>query len=66
VLVRLSASCTIAAPEVFEFADIVELHRGKGFETENTGCGKTQQEELLRVCIFVLYVLSLWRPFVKR
>ena len=42
----------ISPPEVFEFAEIVEIHHGRGFETESTVCRKTEQEERLRVCIF--------------
>ena len=51
-LLNLFAVCIISPPEVFEFAEIVEIHHRRGFETESTVCRKNEQEERLRVCIF--------------
>jgi len=49
----------------FKFAEtveteIVEIHHGKGFETESLACGKTQQKEYLRVCIFFVLLHFYW------
>ena len=49
----------------FQFAEtvdteIVEIHIGKGFETESPACGKTEQEEYWRVCIFFVLLHFYW------
>jgi len=54
-VLSLSAVCGITALVVFILGEIVEIRHGKGFETESTGCGKTQQQGHLRVCIFVCF-----------
>ena len=57
-MLSLSAVCPITASEVFKFGEIVTIRHGKGLETESPACGKTQQEQHLRVCIFFMFLQS--------